>query len=313
MPRSNRKDPKRAASSESQYSIMEFQKDFPDDDTCLEWLWRTRYAPDGQHAHCPKCDTERAFTKYATRQQRQSWTCTGCGLHIHPTSGTIFHKSSTALHLWFYAIYLITSTRCGISAKQLEREIGVTYKTAWRMMNLIRTKLMAQDDVTLSGTVEADETYVGGRPRYTNRYRKTTGRGTKKTPVFAMVERKGKVVALTVPNVKRSSLLSHLSKRVLPSSTVYTDELSVYTGIDGKRYEHKRVHHSEGVYVTGDVHTNTIEGFFSLVKRGLGGVYHSVSTKHLQSYLSEYAWRYNHRDGKAQFSLLLLLAARIRV
>ncbi|HUF88831.1 MAG TPA: IS1595 family transposase, partial [Gemmatimonadota bacterium] len=210
---------------------MEFQKDFPNDDVCLEWLWRTRYAPDGEHAHCPKCDTERAFTKYATRQQRQSWTCTGCGLHIHPTSGTIFHKSSTALHLWFYAIYLITSTRCGISAKQLEREIGVTYKTAWRMMNLIRTKLMAQDDMTLSGTVEADETYIGGKPRYRNRYRKNVGRGTKKAPVFAMVQRKrkgrpGKVVALTVPNVKRSSLLGNLSKRVLPKSTVYTDELN---------------------------------------------------------------------------------------
>jgi transposase-like protein len=133
-----------------------------------------------------------------------------------------------------------------------------------------------------------------------------------------MVERKskgkpGKVVALTVPNVKRSSLLKNLSKRVLPSSTVYTDELGVYTGIDGKRYTHKRIRHAEHVYVAGDVHTNTIEGFFSLVKRGLGGVYHSVSTKHLQSYLSEYAWRYNHRDGRAQFSALLLLAARIRV
>ncbi|MGH7565071.1 MAG: IS1595 family transposase [Gemmatimonadota bacterium] len=312
MPKTNRKDPKRAASSESDYSIMEFMREFPDDDACLEWLWRTRHSPDGEHAHCPKCEAEREFRKYETKQQRQSWTCTGCGLHIHPTAGTIFHKSSTSLHLWFYAIYLMTSTRCGISAKQLEREIGVTYKTAWRMMNLIRTKLMAQDDTKLSGDVEADETYVGGRPRYRRRLHQQhgrSGRGTTKAPVFGMVERGGKVIALHVPNVKRSSLLGHMSERVLPKSTVYTDELSVYDGILPQRYEHKRIYHSAKVYVMGDVHTNTIEGFFSLVKRGLGGVYHSVSTKHLQSYLSEYAWRYNHRNGEAQFRALVLLAA----
>ena len=309
MPPVNRKAPKRAKSSESEYSLMEFMQEFPDDDACLEWLWQTRHATNGEHAYCPKCEAEQAFRKYHTAQQRQSWTCTACGHHVHPTAGTIFHKSSTSLHLWFYALYLMTSTRCGISAKQLERELGVTYKTAWRMMNLIRTKLMAQDDVKLSGAVEADETYFGGRPRYRNRYRKDTGRGTKKVPIFGMVERKGKVVALTVPNVKRSSLLKHMSERVLPKSTVYTDELPVYDGISMKRYEHKRIYHKERVYVMGDVHTNTIEGFFSLVKRGIGGVYHSVSTKHLQSYLSEYAWRYNHRDGRSQFQALTLLAA----
>lgn len=119
----------------------------------------------GEYAHCPKCDETQRFEKYDTKQQRQSWTRTACGHHVHPTAGTIFHKSSTSLHLWFYAIYLITSTRRGISAKQLEPEIGVTYKTAWRMMNLIRTKLMAQDDTVLSGEVEVDETYMGGKRR----------------------------------------------------------------------------------------------------------------------------------------------------
>lgn len=307
MPATNRKNPKRAASSESQYSIMEFVREFPDDDACLEWLWRTRFSDDGKHAHCPKCDTERPFERYATTQQRQSWTCTGCGYHLHPTAGTIFHKSSTSLHLWFYAIYLITSTRCGISAKQLEREIGVTYKTAWRMMNLIRTKLMAQDDIKLAGRVEADETYFGGRRR------NATGRpgpgDKKKTPIFGMVEREGPVVALAVENVKRSTLLPHMVERILPKSVVYTDEMAAYDGLLPSRYTHKRIHHSTKVYVIGDIHTNTIEGFFSLVKRGIGGVYHAVSSKHLQSYLSEYAWRYNHRNGEAQFRSLLGLAA----
>jgi transposase-like protein len=196
---------------------MEFMQEFPNDDACLEWLWRARHAPDGQHAHCPKCDAKTAFKKYGTAQQRQSWTCTACGHHLHPTAGTIFHKSSTSLHLWFYAIYLMTSTRCGISAKQLERELGVTYKTAWRMMHLIRAKLMDQGDTTLSGRVEADETYMGGRRRG------RTGRpaeGERMVPVFGMVERGGKVVALTIPNVKRATLMPHITQRVMPWSTV---------------------------------------------------------------------------------------------
>ena len=118
---------------------------FPDDASCLEHLWRQRYAPDGEHAECPKCEHERVFKKYATAQGRQSWTCTGCGHHVHPTAGTIFAKSSTSLHLWYFAMYMMTSTRCGISAKQLERETGVSYRTAWRMLNKIRNELMADD------------------------------------------------------------------------------------------------------------------------------------------------------------------------
>lgn len=115
MPPVNRNQPKRAASSESQYSLMEFMSEFPDDASCLEWLWRNRYSEDGEHAYCPKCDADRSFRRYATAQQRQSWTCTACGHHLHATAGTIYHKSSTSLHLWFYAMFLMTSTRCGIS------------------------------------------------------------------------------------------------------------------------------------------------------------------------------------------------------
>lgn len=186
MPPVDRNNPTRAASSESRYSLMEFNRSFPDDAACLLWLWHNRYSRNGTHAHCPKCDAERRFERYNTSQQRQSWTCTGCGHHLHPTAGTIFHKSSTSLRLWFYAMYLMTSTRCGISAKQLERELGCTYKTAWRMAHLIRHELMGDDGEPLYGTVEADETYIGG-------YRRATiGRGVGKTPVFGMVERKGK-------------------------------------------------------------------------------------------------------------------------
>ena len=307
MPPANRKNPTRQKSSESQYSLMEFMREFPDDETCLEWLWRNRYSPDGTHAHCPKCEQEREFKRYKTTQQRQSWTCLGCGHHIHPTAGTIFHKSSTSLHLWFYAMYLMTSTRCGISAKQLERELGVTYKTAWRMAKEIRQKLMEQTDEPLGGKVELDETYVGGRRRGTPRGR--PGEASHKAPVFGMVERKGKVVAVTVPNVRRATLLPHIQERVLTSATVYTDELRSYDRLSQKGYQHERVNHSNHVYVSGDVHVNTIEGFWSLTKRGIGGVYHSVSTKHLQGYLNEYAWRYSNRDDERSLFELALLRA----
>jgi len=144
---------------------MEFTRHFPDDDACLDYLWRTRYSSDGEHALCPHCEVERVFRKYDGKQQRQAWTCTACGHYLYVTAGTIFHKSSTSLHLWFYAMYLMSSTRCGISAKQLERELGVTYKTAWRMFTLIRNELMSDEGAPLSGVVEMDETYVGGKPR----------------------------------------------------------------------------------------------------------------------------------------------------
>ncbi len=310
MPKTNRNKPTRAKSSESEYSLMEFMEEFPDDATCLEWLWRNRFSKDGEHAHCPKCDGERTFKRYETSQQRQSWTCTGCGHHVHPTAGTIFHKSATSLHLWFYAMYLITSTRCGISAKQLERELGVTYKTAWRMFNLIRTDLMKQDDCTLEGAVECDETYMGGQRRGSLQGR--PGKASPhKTAVFGMVQRKGRIVVSTVPNVQKVTLHPKIEERILPASIVYTDEMGAYNGLDRKGYTHKRIKHSEKVYVSGDIHTNTIEGFWSLVKRGIGGVYHAVSTKHLQSYLNEYAWRYNLRHtDEGRFRILLLRAVR---
>lgn len=304
----DRNNPVRAKSSDSQYSLMEFMGDFPTDAVCLDWLWRTRYSEDGEHAHCEKCGKTRTFKRYGTTQRRQSWTCTTCGTHVHPTAGTIFHKSSTSLHLWFYAMYLMTSTRCGISAKQLERELGVTYKTAWRMMKLIRQELMYDDEDMIDGTVEMDETYVGGRRRGTGPGR--PGRDSHKTPVFGMVSRGGTIAAYTVPNVTGAELLSHVEKRVLPASMIYTDEYAVYNGLEGRGYEHKRINHSEKVYVSGDVHTNTIEGFWALLKNGIRGVYHSVSAKHLHGYLNEYVWRYNQRRGQAMFLTLLLRAAR---
>lgn len=323
MPPVDRNHPKRAKSSDSRVSFMEFMREYSDDATCLDFLWRTRYAADGEHAECPRCETTRRFKRYETTQQRQSWTCTACGHHIHPTAGTIFHKSSTSLHLWFYAIYLMSSTRCGISAKHLEREIGVNYKTALRMLRLIRSELMAQDyQGPLSGTVEVDETYIGGKPRMAH-YKTMREQGIepysggsrawharRKQTVFAMVEREGQVHAQVVPNSHATTVRPKIHERVVPGSIVYTDEAICYSLLSREGYRHDAVPHAQKIYVRGNVHTNTIEGFFALLKGGILGTYHSVSPKHLGSYLNEFVWRYNHRDDdEAQFRLLLRNAA----
>jgi len=304
-------------------SLMEFMRDYPDDAACLEWLWRERCSEDGTHADCPKCKREGVvFKRYGTSQRRQSWTCTGCGHHVHPTAGTIFHKSSTSLHLWFYAFYLMTSTRCGISAKHLERELGVNYKTAWRILNKVRNVLMESDDEPLSGDVEADETAWGGRPRLGDVAKYHDGgddlssaggrwKADNKLTVFGMVERGGRVKAQVVDDRTAATLQGCVVEHVLPQSTIFTDEWPSYSGLSRTYRGHYRIRHSEKVYVSGNVHTQTIEGFFSNLKRGISGTYHAVSRKWLQGYLNEYAWRYNHRDdSRSQFESLLLRAAR---
>jgi len=288
MSKSNRKNPQRSTASESRYTLTDFDREFADDGACLDYLV-SRFYPNG--IHCPRCKT---VTKHHREGKRPSYACQNCGHHEHPMKGTIFEDSATSLRLWFYAIYLMSSTRCGISAKQLERELGVTYKTAWRMFHKIR-ELLNQDDLPpLSGKVEMDETYVGGHRKGTPRGR--PGPDSHKTAVFGMVERRGKVIAVTVPNVKKVTLMPHVESRVLPKSTIFTDELKSYDGLSKKGSAHKRVNHSEQIYVAGDAHVNTMEGFWSLVKRGISGVYHSVSAKHLQKYLDEYSFRYNNRD-----------------
>ncbi len=308
MPPANRHDPVRADSSDSQLSLTEFMREFPDDAACLEHLWRLRYSDDGEHAECPKCDQERVFKRYATKQGRQSWTCTGCGHHVHPTAGTIFHKSSTSLHLWFYAMYLMASTRCGISAKQLERELGVAYRTAWRMMNRIRNELMNDADAEpLSGDVEIDETSWGGKPRYKLPDRKAVAAFREAKPtILGMVERGGRVRLRVIASRRGAPLSREVIANVNPTALIITDDWKSYKPLRRQFLDHKVINHSAGSYVEGDVYTNTIEGFFGNLKTGMRGAYKHVSPKWLPSYLDEYAWRYNERySGQAMFRKLV--------
>lgn len=283
------------------YTINDFNNQFPDNDACLEFLKEKRY-PNGM-AHCEKCGQER---KHHRVTGRPAYACDYCGSMISPMAGTIFEKSSTSLRLWFYAMYLMASTRCGISAKQIQRETGVTYKTAWRMFRQIRSLL--GEDLQLEGDrVEMDEMYVGGKRKG---FGGRPGLGDKKkTPVIGIVERKtgkGRVIAKASQRVNQETMLGLVKEYVLPASTVFTDEFSSYDHLKDHGYTHHRIQHSSKVYVMGDIHTNTIEGFWSLVKRGIGGVYHAVSQKYLQSYLDEYSFRYNRRDqGNLIFTSIL--------
>src|SRR5579872_317302 len=285
------------------YTIDQFRADYPNDDACLESIKNSRYP--GGVTYCSDCGQERKLYRVSGRT---AYACER-GYQFYPLAGTIFEKSTTALHIWFYAMYLMGSTRCGISAKQVQRETGVTYKTAWRMFKQIRS-LLSESDMQLEGsTVEIDETYVGGKRK--NRHSKRGMRGRdndEKIPVLGMVERGGRVVAKVTPNVKTETVYPIIHEYVMPQSQVFTDEYSIYdklaTAENG--YQHKRIKHAEKVYVMGDVHTQTIEGFWSLVKRGIGGVYHAVGKNYLQTYLDEYSFRYNRRDqGNLIFAAIL--------
>jgi transposase len=284
---------------QAKYTINDFNKDFPNDDTCLEWLKNYLY-PDG--IYCEKC---KKITKHYRVSGRTAYACDMCGNHIYPMAGTIFEKSVTPLRLWFYAIFLMSATRCGISAKQIQRETDVTYKTAWRMFKQIRS-LLQENPNPVCGEFELDDTYIGGkRPG-------KRGRGAEhKTPVFGMVERKGSVKAHKTEDLKSATVYPLMKATILPESKVYSDEFTGYKNIKKLGYSHSTINHGLEVWVEGDAHTNTIEGFWSLLKRGINGVYHAVSDKYLQHYINEYAFRYNHRkDDKPLFKTFLSQIAK---
>jgi len=276
------------------YTFKDFQRDFPDETTCLEWLKQERW-PSG--IYCEFC---KKVTNHYAMTSRKSYTCEWCGNHVHPTAGTIYHKSSTPLTVWFYVAYLMAQTRGGISAKQIERETGVTYKTAWRMCKQIRIAL-GENYEPFDGIVEIDESYFGGK----SRGRRGRGAGNK-TPVIGMAQRGGKLEARAVPNVQQITVLPSIVSNVKKGASIFTDDYRIYRPLRQMGYQHDKVLHSQKIYVFGNVHTNTIEGFCSNVKNGIRGVYHAVSSKYLQSYLNEYSFRYNHRKDITPMFLTFL-------
>jgi ribosomal protein L24E len=292
-------------------TYTEFLRRFPDNDACLEYLKEKFYA-DG--TPCPKCGKPSKFHRI---KGRSAYSCQFCGHHVYPTAGTIFHKSTTSLQLWFWAIFLIASSKCGISAKQLGREIGVTYKTAWRMMREIRT-LLGDDLPPLSGEIQVDETNMRGglragqtRGKTRQEIKQLSDAKNKGRIVLAAVEPKGRVKAAVVSDRSKPTLQGKVKEFVLPESMIFTDELKLYRGI-GKDYRgHRRINHSQRIYVESDgATTNAVESFFALFKNSVRGAHHSISAKYLPHYLNEYTFRWNRRRDEQPIFWAILDRAR---
>lgn len=273
------------------YTVSDFNKQFPNEDTCLDIAFEKRY---GDVKQCPQCHRD---TKFYRVTGRKCYACQFCSYQLHPLADTIFHKSSTPLKSWLYAIYLFSVSKNGISAKELERHLGVTYKTAFRMATQIR-KLMEQGDDPLEGTVEVDEMFTGPTAKDKHIY------STKSTIVGA-VERDGRVRAKVVSGANSTTIIPFLRDNVSPNAKLHTDASRVYTHTKVKQeFDHEFVNHAWKEWARGGVHINTIEGFWSYVKRSISGTFVGVSPKYLQTYLNSFVYLYNYRD-EAVYPILL--------
>jgi transposase len=271
-------------------TLREFQARFPTEEVCLDHLMRTRF---GDRHACEGCGREAHFYRV---KARRSYACEYCGHQVYPTAGTPFDRTRTPLRDWFFVMFLFCSSRNGVAAKEVERQLGVTYKTAWRMCHLIREYMGKIDgDEPIGGAgvfVEIDEVLIGGR-------RKGKGSGYNregKTFVMGMVQRGGSVLTEIVLDAKRSTLWPIIQANVLPGTVINTDELASYRSITIKGYRHLTVNHKAGQYVgKGGASTNSIESFWAQLKRGINGTHIHVSSKHLPKYLGEFEYRHNMR------------------
>ena len=272
-------------------TLRQFQDRFPTEDSCLDHLFQVRY---GHDFDCPKCGRP---AKYSRVKARRSYQCQWCAHQLYPTAGTPFDRTRTSLRDWFYVMFLFTTSRNGVAAKRVEREIGVTYKTAWRMCDQIRKYMTSLDsDDPLGGpgeVVEIDETLVGGVVR---------GKGSgpqlqNKSIVLGMLERGGELVTRVVPNRREHSMRPFIQYHVLPGTSVHTDEHSSFQNLGECGYRHSRVNHKAHEYVgAGGCSVNGIEGFWAMLKRGVYGTHIHVSQKHLWKYLGEFEYRWNMRS-----------------
>lgn len=281
-------------------TFKEFDKRFPTEEACLEHLMRTRW---GQKHECAKC---KRIAHYYRVKSRRSYECEFCGHQVYPTAGTPFENTRTPLKSWFLVMFLFCSSRNGVAAKEVQRTLGVTYKTAWRMCRLIRAYMGYVDgDGELGGPgmgpVEADKTFIGGKDKQGE---------DDKVVVLGAVERGGDVTTAVIPSRSGRYVVPVLVERLREGAVLYTDEARAFQGIaaQGMRITHETVNHAKEEWVRGPVHTNSIEGFWANLKRGIRGTYIHVSRKHLQKYLWEFEYRHNMRHCPHLMLDTLLLA-----
>lgn len=268
------------------YTLEQFIADYPNEDKCLEYLFLNR-----AQKTCSTCGS----SKYYRVTKRKAFVCKN-GHYFHPLKGTIFEKSRTSLRRWFFVIYLFSVSKNGVAATEIQRHLGVTYKTAWRMGHQVRKLMKQDDDLVLFGTVEVDELYIGGRRRIKKKY-------SNKIPVYGFLQRNGKLKAYVMDGVNKSVAKKMLHEQLMYGSTLYADDSSIYHG-SNKYYKHGVTVHSKFEFVRGDTHTNSIEGFWGQLKRALHGTHHSVSKKWLQAYVNEFVFRYNYRSVPIFYELL---------
>jgi transposase-like protein len=280
---------------------------FSDAEKAREYLERTRWANGVECPHCATIGDHYQITGKTTSNKparKGVWKCKKCRKQFSVTVGTIFEGSHIPLNKWLAAIFVLCSSKKGMSAHQLHRMLGITYKSSWFMMHRIRHAMSDLVSGKLQGIVEADETYVGGKS--TGR----RGRGAKKKiPVFALVERNGNVISQPVERVTGVNLKKIIKENVEQSATMMTDDYSSYKGLKKNFADHQVIRHSMKEYSKGNTHTNTIEGYFSILKRGIIGVYHHVGKNHLHRYLNEFDFRYNNRKSKDAVNTITAILA----
>jgi transposase-like protein len=287
-------------------NIVQIYKQFPDHASCIKHLEKVRW---NDVPKCPYCGS----LKVTPAPKELRYHCNNCNTSFSVTVGTVFHKTKLDLQIWFLAVSLVLNAKKGISARQLARDINVTKDTGWFMLMRLRRALIEYGDL-LEGIVEADETYVGGKNKNRHADKKTKGgqgRGGKdKTAVIGLLERGGNVKARKAKDVSGKTLKSFIKQNVKEGSQLMTDEWKSYNGLS-LLYGHSIINHSMGEYVNGCVHTNTLEGFWSLLKRGVIGQYHYVTPRYLNKYVDEFCFRYNNRKNSDIFELTMQKAVNI--
>lgn len=296
-----KKDSKKKVASDKSRIVAQLPEACQNETSAVEFMEAQRW---GDTPRCPHCGDVNVYQMRdratGQRNKRYLWRCRDCKQQYTVRIGTVFEESRIPLRHWCYAFWAACASKKGVSALQIKRMTGLSYKSALFMMHRIRYAMASDHSVPpkLEGTVEVDETYVGGKPRYKSKKNwKFSGRATPKPPVVAIVQRGGDVRACHMPTINGKNLREQIRKNVQITSRIVTDDASVYCDLDREYLGgHSRINHSSGVYVVGDTHTNTVEGFFSLLKRGVYGTFHSISEKHLHRYVSEFEFRYNTRS-----------------